>query len=250
VAVITVASRKGGVGKSTLTVNCAAALAELGGRVLLCDLDPQAASSLHLGVDYMAKDTLAEVLLGEAPLEAVLTHTQSGVDVAPGSPMLAAAEARISQQVGREAVFREIIDPIRADYDWILVDTPPSLGVLSLNAIVAGDYVLIPALPEAASVEAVAQTLETVEEASRRFRLQISVLGAVANRYQGRVRSHGEILERLEGLGIRVFRARVRQTVRLAEAFMWQEPMLARDPHHPASEDIRAVTREMVHYVG
>jgi len=244
--VLAVVNRKGGVGKSTICVNVAACLAEGGRRVLVCDLDPQAAATFHLGVDYTEEPNLVDVLQGGLALGATIRTTPHGVDLAPSSPFLVNAEAQLLQVPGREKLLAEHLESLESRYAWVLLDTPPSLGVLTLNALAAADLVLIVAIPEFASIEAVGQTIETIAVVRQRLNPKLRLLGAVANRVERRVRSVEEVCWRLEGLGVPLLSSRVRKTVRLADAFGFQQPILTFDPRHPASHDIRCLTEEVV----
>jgi chromosome partitioning protein len=243
--VLAVVNRKGGVGKSTLCVNLAAGLAERGERVLVCDLDPQAAATSHLGVDYTAQDSLADVLQGDRSLDAVIVPTAHGVDLVPSSPFLINAETQLLQVPGREKLLSEQLAAMQTPYAWVLLDTPPSLGVLTLNALAAADLVLIVAIPEFASVEAVGHTMESIAVVRRRLNDRLRLLGVVANRTEPRVKSVQEVCRRFEALGALVLASRVRKTVRLADAFGFQEPILTFDPRHPVCDDIRGLTEEV-----
>jgi chromosome partitioning protein len=244
--VVAVANRKGGVGKSTLTVNLAACLAELGERVLVLDLDPQAAATYHLGVDYSGRPTLAEVLTDGVQLEAVVVETAFGVDVAPGSPLLAASETRLVSEAGREFLLQEALGDASEWWSWVLIDTAPSLGVLTLNALTAAECILIPAVPQFACVEPVAMTLETVGSVRKRLNKGLRVLGVVPNLVERNIRSVSEVLRRVEELGVPVLPTHVRKSVRLADALGFQQPMTAFDPRHPACGDLRELTKEVV----
>ena len=244
--VLALVNRKGGVGKSTVCVNLAACLAERGERVLVCDLDPQAAATFHLGVDYTQQPSLLDVFQGDRSIAEVVLPTRHGVDLAPSSPFLVNAETQLLQVAGRERLFAEQLEAVSIDYGWILLDTPPSLGILTLSGLGAADVVLIVATPEFASVEAVGQTMETIAVVRRRLNQKLRLLGVIANRVEARVRSVDEVCRRIQGLGVPLLASRVRKTVRLADAFGFQEPILTFDPRHPVCNDIRDLTEEVV----
>jgi len=244
--VLALVNRKGGVGKSTVCVNLAACLAERGERVLVCDLDPQAAATFHLGVDYTQQPSLLDVLQGDRSIAQVVLPTRHGVDLAPSSPFLVNAETQLLQVAGCERLFAEQLEAASIDYGWILLDTPPSLGILTLSGLGAADVVLIVATPEFASVEAVGQTMETIAVVRRRLNQKLRLLGVIANRVEARVRSVDEVCRRIQGLGVPLLASRVRKTVRLADAFGFQEPILTFDPRHPVCNDIRDLTEEVV----
>jgi len=247
---IALVSRKGGVGKTTLAVNIAACLANQGGRVLLCDLDPQAAATSHLGVDYTNLRTVGDLFEGAAEAKDVVVRSRFGVDLIPASPRLAVTEISLLQTPGGECLLREALQDIRSEYDWILVDTPPSLGKLTLNALVAAKWVLIPALAEWASVEPVAHTLEAVEAVQRRLNGELRVAGIAMNRVNTRTRSAQLVRERLADLGVPVMTGTLRATVRISDALGCQEPILTHDPRHAVCADVLTLTQEVVSIAG
>jgi chromosome partitioning protein len=242
---IAVVSRKGGVGKTTIAVNLAAALARRGDCVLLCDLDPQAAATCHLGVDYTDRLTMCEVLTGRERLDAIVCEGAGGVAVAPASTHLAVTEVELLQVPGGECMLREALGAVTARYNWVIIDTPPSLGKLTLNALVAAEWALVPALAEWASIDPVAQSLEAIEAVRNRLNRGIKVLGIVVNRVNARTRSTPVVQERLAELQVRVLDSRIRSTVRLSDALGYQEPIVTFDPGHPVTEDILSLTEEV-----
>ena len=146
--IISVVSRKGGVGKSTIAANLAACLAEQGETVLAIDADPQGALSWYLGADTSESPTLAAVIASQTTLQAASQTTASGVSVVPADSYLAASEIWMSSQAGREAILGEHVGPVADSYDWVLIDSAPGMTVLALNAMCAGDWLLMPVLCE------------------------------------------------------------------------------------------------------
>jgi chromosome partitioning protein len=217
--VYAVANQKGGVAKTTTTLSLAAALADLGQAVLVVDLDPQACLTFSLGYDPDALDpTLHDVLAGRAPLaKTVLQHRE--MDLAPANIDLAGAEVVLLTRTGREYVLRAEVDDLRDTYDAILLDCPPSLGVLTLNGLTAADRVVIPVQCETLSHRGVSQLLETIADVQRLTNRGLEVAGVVATMFDGRTRHAREVLADVqERYGLPLLGVPVRKSVRFAEA--------------------------------
>ena len=217
--VYAVANQKGGVAKTTTVLSIAAALAERGQAVLVVDLDPQADLTFSLGYDPDSLDpTVHDVLAGRAPLpKTILQHEE--VDVAPANIDLAGAEVVLLTRTGREYILRSELDPLRDNYDAIFVDCPPSLGVLTLNALTAADRVVIPVQCETLSHRGVSQLLETIGDVQRLTNRELEVAGFVATMFDGRTRHSREVLADVQSrYGLRLVGAPVRKSVRFAEA--------------------------------
>ncbi|MDP9405836.1 MAG: AAA family ATPase, partial [Actinomycetota bacterium] len=192
--VYAVANQKGGVAKTTTTLSLAAALSERGLAVLVVDLDPQADLTFSLGYDPDALDpTLHDVLVGRAPLvKTILQHPET--DLAPANIDLAGAEVMLLTRTGREYVLRAELDALRDTYDAILLDCPPSLGVLTLNALTAADWVVVPVQCETLSHRGVSQLLDTIADVQRLTNRGLRVAGVVATLFDGRSRHAREVL--------------------------------------------------------
>ena len=246
--VIAIANHKGGSGKTTTAVNLAAALAERNRRVLLVDLDPQASASHWLGVDDRPAG-LAEVLTDGVEIGRLVRPTPSaGLDLVPGSEALARAERRLAQEVGAEVILRRQLQRLpAATWDYVLLDCPPSLGVLTLNALVAAREVLVPVEAHVMALGGLAQLLATLEVVRERLNPQLELAGIVACRLDARTRHGREVLqELLSRFGERVYRSTIRENVRLAEAPSFGEPITRYDARSTGTADYRALAEEVI----
>jgi chromosome partitioning protein len=218
--IIAVANQKGGVAKTTSVASLGAAFAELGQRVLLVDLDAQACLTYSLGVDPDAVEgSVHDVLLGQADLGEIVVACEDGVDLLPSTIDLAGAEAVLLGRPAREFVLREVLEPARRDYDVIMLDCSPSLGVLTLNALTAATGLIIPMPAEMLSHRGVGQLLDTVRDVKRILNKKLVVLGILATLYDGRSNHSREVLA---DVGVRydlpVLEPPIPRTIRFAEA--------------------------------
>ncbi|MEX0660079.1 MAG: AAA family ATPase [Egibacteraceae bacterium] len=245
-AVYAVANQKGGVAKTATTVSLGAALAERGQAVLVVDLDAQASLTFSLGYDSDALDpTMHDVVLGRATLAAsILSHAE--MDVAPASIDLAGAEVALLTRTGREYVLRAEIDTLRDTYDAILIDCPPSLGVLTLNALTAADRVLIPLQCETLSHRGVSQLLETITDVQRLTNRGLEVAGLIATMFDGRTRHAREILaDVVTRYDLPIVGVPVRKSVRFAEAPLHGRSILAYAGGVPGAAAYRVIAGEL-----
>ena len=218
--IIALANQKGGVAKTTTVASLGAAFAEQGRRVLLVDLDPQACLTFSLGVDPDAVETsIHDVLVGGVDLADVIVRCEEGVDLVPSSIDLAGAEAVMLSRPAREYVLRGALDAVRPDYDVILLDCSPSLGVLTLNALTAASGLVIPMPCEMLSHRGVGQLLDTVRDVKRILNKKLRVLGILPTLYDGRSTHSREVLEDVgERYDLPVLSPPIPKTVRFAEA--------------------------------
>ncbi len=230
---LAIANQKGGVGKTTTCVNLAAALADLGKRVLVVDLDPQGNATMGLGVDSRELEQSAcELLLGEAGTEAVIQRgLDCGVDLIPANTDLTAAEvALVEAGQGREQMLRRCLETVADQYDFILIDCPPSLSILTINALVAAEGVLIPMQCEYYALEGLTSLLQTIEGVQQAANPGLRIEGLLRTMYDARNNLANEVSAQLhEHFGDRVYRTIVPRNVRVAEAPSYGEPVIHYD---------------------
>ena len=218
--IIAIANQKGGVGKTTTTVNLAAALARTPKRVLLVDLDAQGNATMGSGVDKRELEASScDVLLGERDARSTVVATAEGFDLMPGNIDLTAAEIQLMDVDGREQKLKDALEPLRADYDYILIDCPPALSLLTLNALTAADSVIVPMQCEYYALEGLSALMETIEALRQRLNPGLEIEGVLRTMFDVRNNLANAVSAELtEHFGDRVFRTIVPRNVRLAEA--------------------------------
>ncbi len=251
--ILAFANQKGGVAKTTSVVTLAAALVELGRRVLVVDLDAQACATFCLGWDPEdLTTTCVDVFLGPELLaaSAVIVSTGDGVDLMPASIALAGADQRLATRAGREFVVRDALEPLRAEYDWIILDCSPSLGIITINALTAADEVIIPLQCETLSHRGVGQLMETISEVQRLTNPNLRVSGILPTLYDGRTTHARAVLADLPTRYAVPVLAPISRSIRFAEAPAVGRSILATSPGSQGAKDYRALARSMAQPVG
>lgn len=217
--VVTFANQKGGVGKTTTAVTLSAALARKGQRVLLFDLDPQANATSAVGVNGDDYSGSYEALMGDAPTsECIVRVEEEFIDVVPARPALAGAEVELVPALARERKLSLALDDVRDKYDWILVDCPPSLGLLTINALTASDLVLVPVQCEYMALEGLSRLMETLDLVRENLNMKLSVLGILLTMYDARTRLSQQVVEEVRSHFPTTFATVIPRAVRLSEA--------------------------------
>jgi chromosome partitioning protein len=248
--IVALCNQKGGVGKTTSTINLGAALAEYGRRVLLLDFDPQGALSVGLGVAPHQLDRTVYNLLVErsVTIEDVLLKTNvAGMDLVPSNIDLSAAEVQLVNEVAREQTLARALAPIRNEYDYILIDCQPSLGLLTVNALTAADGVIIPLECEFFSLRGVALLIDTIEKVRERLNPDLKIDGILATMYDSRTLHSREVFARvLEAFGDTVFETVINRTVRFPETTVAGEPITTWAPTSAGANAYRKLAREVI----
>jgi len=244
--VIAFANQKGGVAKTTTTLNLAAAFVEEGHRVLCVDMDPQGNLTMSQGIDPDSlEQSMFDVLVYDLPIAEIVRSRE--VDVACASIDLAGAEIAMSTKIGRERSLDKALRPIKADYDFICIDTPPSLGLLTINALTAADKVIVPVQCEYLSMRGLIQLQNTLSMIQENLNPNVDIAGILPTMVDTRTLHAKEAIEILEeNFGDRVFGARIRKTVRFAEAPVKGMSVLKYDPTGTAADAYRQLAKEVL----
>lgn len=252
--IVGLVNQKGGCGKTTTAVNLSASLAAAGHRCLLIDLDPQANATVSLGIDPATlRQTIYHVLLDPdhdegLPMEAVVRPSPvEGLEVAPSSIDLAAAELELAARIGREHALRRRLAPIRSRYSFILIDTPPSLGLLTLNALVACDGIIIPIQTHFYALLGMRQLIRTLKMVSDEVGHHVEILGVLPTMYDSRTTISKEILEGIHDFfPNQVFETTIHFNIKLVESSMSGVPLFVSNPTSRGAKEYSSLAREVI----
>ena len=242
--IISLLNHKGGVGKTTSAINIGAGLVEFGKKSLLIDLDPQANLSLSLGAPRMP-NTIYEAMKGEAPLT---PHTvKEGLDIVISTLDLSGAEMELINEAGREFILHELFVPIKDQYDYIIIDCPPSLGLLTLNALTCSDYVYIPLQTQFLALQGLAKIKQVISKVKLRLNRKLEIGGVVATMYDSRKVLNREVVETIKKyFGETVFKTKIRDNVSLAEAPAKRKDIFEYSPNSIGAKDYLSLCREIL----
>jgi chromosome partitioning protein len=247
--IIAMCNQKGGVGKTTTTINLAAALAEYGRKILVVDFDPQGALSVNLDADYQDATTIYDLLMDSTldPVAAIQKTSIENLDVIPANIDLSAAEMNLVTEMGRERVLDGILKKVKNDYDIIFIDCQPSLGLLTVNALTAAHGVLIPMATEFFALRGVALLVQTIDKVKARTNPSLELDGLIPTMHDARTLHAREVLARLqEAFPTLVFDTAIARTVKFPDATVARKPITQFAPTSVAAESYRRVARELV----
>lgn len=247
--IIAITNQKGGVGKTTTSVNLSACLAKNGKKVLLIDLDPQGNASSGLGID---KDSLASCIYnvlidGIQPADAIVKSDIKKLHVLPATIQLAGAEVELVSIVSRETILKNSLEEIKKEYDFLIIDCPPSLGLLTLNALTAANSILIPIQSEYYALEGVSQLIKTVDLVRGELNPGLELEGVLLTMYDGRTNLSISVAEEVKKyFGTKVYKTIIPRNVRLSEAPSYGEPIIIYDPKSKGAEVYNKLAKEVI----
>jgi chromosome partitioning protein len=248
---IAIANQKGGVGKTTTSINLSACLAEMGNRVLVIDIDPQGNTTSGLGLNKRKlQSTVYNLLLGQVKTEDVLTKSVvDRVTVIPSHVDLAAAEIELIGIDEKEFLLKKIVDPLRDKYDFIIIDCPPSLNILTVNAMTTADTIIVPIQCEYYALEGLSQLVHTIDLVQRRLNPELEIEGIVFTMYDSRTNLSIQVVENVQkNLKQYIYKTMIPRNVRLAEAPSHGLPITLYDPKSTGAESYRNLAKEVVEH--
>lgn len=247
--VMAIINQKGGVGKSTTAINLSAALGELGKQVLLVDLDPQGNSSSGLGIEKsQVHNCVYDVLLNDVAIEdVIIPDVGEGFDLVPATINLAGAEVELVSEMARENRLKDAVGSLRGKYDYVFIDCPPSLGLLTVNALVAADKLLIPIQCEFYALEGVTKLLDSMKRVKTRLNPTLDIFGVLLTMYDGRTTLSRQVVEEVRSyFGKTVFTTLIPRTVKLSEAPSFGQPITQYDPSGKGAQSYVNLAKEVV----
>ncbi|MDI9623317.1 MAG: ParA family protein [Methanothermobacter sp.] len=249
--IISIINQKGGCGKTTTAVNLSSALAILGKKVLIVDIDPQANATTGFGVNKAElNSTIYSIISGEAEIEETIQETMiPNLYIIPSNLALSGAEVELTSQIGYHTILKEAIDPIKKDFDYIFIDAPPSLGILTLNALVAGDSIIIPIQAEYYALEGMADLLKTMKLVESRLKSPCPIKGILLTLYDGRTRLGREVYQEIKNFFSPqeyIFKTIIPRNIRLAEAPSHGKPCIIYDKDCKGSKAYLKLAEELI----
>jgi len=242
--IITITNQKGGTGKTTISINLGVALAMRGKKVLLIDFDPQANLTYSFGI-HKPKNTIVEVLQGKQTIQTILVNKE-GLDIAPSSSLLSDLELSIVNKIGREQLLKDRLKGLTG-YDYVFIDSPPSLSILTINALTASTEVLIPLQMEILSLQGVTQLLKTIDEVKNVLNKKLKISGIVVSIYDSRRRLSGEVLNEIKNnLKEKIFNSVIRICVKITEAPSFAKSVLSYAPSSKGAIDYKNLAKEFL----
>ncbi len=242
--VISLLNHKGGVGKTTSAINIGAGLVEMGRKVLLIDLDPQANLTLSLGIPRQPQ-TIYEALRGESEL--IPYTVKEGMDVIMSTLDLSGAEMELINEAGREYILKELFAPIKEEYDYLIIDCPPSLGLLTLNALTSSDHVIIPLQTEFLALQGLAKIKQVIDKVKFRLNKELDIAGVIATMYDARKVLNRDVVDTIKKyFGEKVFNTLIRDNVALAEAPAQRKDIFEYSRNSPGAKDYLELCHELV----
>ena len=247
--IIAIANQKGGVGKTTTAINLSASLAETGKRVLVVDMDPQGNTTAGLGIEKTElENTIYDMMIDECdPRDAVINTKYENLDVIPSNIDLSGAEIELLEVDGKEFILRKCIDSIKKDYDYIIIDCPPALSVLTINALTTADSVLVPIQCEYYALEGLSLLIHTIDLVKERLNPNLNIDGVVFTMFDSRTNLSNQVVENVkENLSNRVYETVIPRNVRLAEAPSFGMPITEYDTKSAGAESYRKLALEVI----
>jgi len=247
--IIAITNQKGGSGKTTTAVNLGACLAQLGEKVLLVDIDPQAHATIHLGLKpHELETTIYDVLINsQSVVQTIVETIVEKLDILPSHINLSGAEIELVNMVGRESILKDSLRSLKRKYDYILIDCPPSLGLLTLNALNATEEVFIPIQTEFFALEGMGKLLRTIDIVKERLNKRLKITGVILTMFDSRKNLCKDVVEKVENyFGNKVFKTKIRDNVKLAEAPSYGQPIILYAPKSYGSQDYQKLAKEVL----